>query len=78
MCPAQIFTYPSQASEDGELPLESSKSNGFHRIFHHESVWEGKGGGEEGSTAHRLFVIVWHLGWSPDGLINCSMRCCEN
>lgn len=30
--------YPSQASENRELPLKSSKPNGFHRVFHHESV----------------------------------------
>lgn len=58
-CCTQIFIYPSQAGEDGEFPLKSSKPNGFHRIFHHESVWGGKGEGEEGSIVHLIFVIVW-------------------
>ena len=75
---AQIFTYPSQAGENGELPLKSSKPNGFHRIFHHESVWEGKGGREEGSITHLVFVIAWHLGGSPDRLIDSRMSCSKN
>lgn len=69
-----VCPYPSQAGENRELPLESSEPNGFHRIFDHESVWGGEGGGEEGST-HLSFVIVWHLGWSPDRLISCM--CCH-
>ena len=43
--------YPSQAGENRQLPLKFSKTNGFHRIFHHESIWEEKGEGKEGVRA---------------------------
>lgn len=36
------ITCPGQSSDDRELPLELPKSDGFHRIFHHESIWKKK------------------------------------
>lgn len=34
------ITCPCQSSNDRELPLELPKSNGFHCILHHESIWK--------------------------------------
>lgn len=55
---APRYTCPSQAGENRQLPLKFSEPNGFHRIFHHESIWEGERG-RGGRLNHPAAVLVW-------------------
>lgn len=74
------YTCPSQASENRQLPLKLSKPNGFHRIFHHESIWGERGRQREDQCPWPLYQ---HGGGgclqrSPVILINCSTSCLWN
>ena len=73
-------TCPSQAGENRQLPLKFSKTNGFHRIFHHESIWEREGGGEGRSQSILCLSQFWGGGWGeiegdpwPNSLKQCML-----